>query len=919
MSVQLVLYPQSHNGEYNSITTNPTEFIVNGINFVGLNAASSYDSNSILNADILAAAPPTLINTWFRFRYPVGALPALPTVTSGTAVFNSLATLSVSGIYQRMSNLVVGQVYTININVSTTGVGSFGINIFDGNTLIDGSGFTAATAFISTTFTATATDNTFMFFYSSNTAGNVAIEDVSITQESATPSVTLTDGQVICDLYEDEDIPLNLSIDDFKNAAEKVQSYSKAFKLPGTKRNNKIFDNIFEITRANDGIVFNPYNKMQCILKQDGFVLFEGYVRLIDIQDQEGEISYNVNLYSEPIALADYLKEQTFSLLDFTELEHPYNKTQIKYSWNNAGVGITYTNPSTSGFRDANDTLKYPFVNWNNQMLIANGSTGSNATLDFPELTALEQAFRPFIQIKYLIDRIFNQGTPSSPFPFSYTSEFLNTDDFKKLYMDFNWGQAEAPMVFDNSGGLTLILDFQVTAAYSTVVFNEEDTVPIFFGVANPPLPAIMGYSSGVFTAATDGQTYNIDCSLVFTNGLLIDEGVLSCEWLHTFSGGTESYGEIVNQNISTLYTYNANFSVTMETGDTLLFRVINSGGGTSDVEINDASSGGSYDTLVTINTNANQTTDNSLLGTLRGEVNQWNFLKGIMTMFNLVTVPDKSDSNNIIIEPYSDIFIDNTNSVEHNWTDKIDVTEIKLTPLTDLNKKTIFKFVEDDDDYPFNVYKRSVKGHLYGSQEYDASGFSILQGVNEIIAEPFAATVPKPLMTNFADFITPALYSYDPSTGESSGFENSPRILYDNGIKTLTSCTYYIPAQNGLASENQSQFLQFSHLSDIPTVVNMPPTLADSIDFNFGACQLIQPIGEATTKNLFSLYWLPYYNELYNADTRTMTLKVNLTPGDISILNMFDTVFIMNRTFRINNIQYQPTDLSTVEFILIP
>ena len=40
----------------------------------------------------------------------------------------------------------------------------------------------------------------------------------------------------------------------FKNVAEKVQSYSKAFNLPATKRNNQIFDNIFEITRTDNGL-----------------------------------------------------------------------------------------------------------------------------------------------------------------------------------------------------------------------------------------------------------------------------------------------------------------------------------------------------------------------------------------------------------------------------------------------------------------------------------------------------------------------------------------------------------------------------------------------------------------------------------------------------------------------------------------
>ena len=328
----------------------------------------------------------------------------------------------------------------------------------------------------------------------------------------------------------------------------------------------------------------------------------------------------------------------------------------------------------------------------------------------------------------------------------------------------------------------------------------------------------------------------------------------------------------------------------------------------------------------VTYNNHA--ATVESLLIKERGELSQWELIKGIMTMFNLVSIPDKSNPNNILIEPYNDIFLNNANSTQLDWTSKIDVEEIKLTPLTDLKRLTTFKFVEDDDDYAFNLYKQSVngvytEGHLYGSKHFDASvsggGLpTILTGEEEIIAEPYAATVPKPLMSQFPDFITPAIYSYNPDDGTSQGFANSPRIMYNNGVKTLTSCTYYIPAQNTEAGEQMTDFLQFSHLTDIPTVTTIPPLATDTNDFHFGDCQLINPIGNATTNNLFYLYWLPYYNELYNADTRTMTLKVNLTPGDMNSFNFFDTVFIKNREYRVNKIDYKPGDLATVEFILI-
>ena len=237
----------------------------------------------------------------------------------------------------------------------------------------------------------------------------------------------------------------------------------------------------------------------------------------------------------------------------------------------------------------------------------------------------------------------------------------------------------------------------------------------------------------------------------------------------------------------------------------------------------------------------------------------------------------------------------------------------MKLTPLTDLNKSTIFKFVEDEDDFAFMNYKNSVGGHLYGSKKYDASEFTILSGEDEIIAEPFAATVVKPLMSQYSDFITPAVYSYNPQDDTSEGFENSPRIMFENGIKTLTTCTYSIPAQNGVVGNaSETQFLQFSHLTDIPTVTG-------SRDFHFGECQLVSPVGAPVNSNLFNLYWLPYYNELYNPDTRIMNLKVNLNPSDINTFKFNDTVFIKNRTFRVNKIDYKPNDLATVEFILIP
>jgi hypothetical protein len=909
MSVQLILYPQTYEGQYNSISANANEFVVNGINFTGLSTSSSYDTALTGTASLVAALTnqPAVTNTWVRYRSTAAGTPALPTNTSGNVVFNSGAFSSRSGIYQKLSNLVIGQLYTITINVSTTGTGFIVTNIYNGTSLVTGQNFNATTSTITGTFTANSSTNTLVVSYTNSLATSVIVSDISVLPSGIQPSGAiqlLEDGQVILDLYEDENIPLTLSVDDFKNVAEKVQSYSKAFNLPATKRNNQIFENLFELTRsAQNFLTFNPYAKTKSVLKQDGFTLFEGYLRVLDIQDKEGEISYNVNLYSEVISFADTLKDKTFSQLDFTELEHLYNKTQIKNSWNDSGTGITYTNSSTSGFRTVNKTVKYPFVDWNHSYTV--DSAG------FPVLPNLESSFRPFIQIQYLINRIF-QDTE-----FTYTSDFFGSTDFKGLYMDFNWGADNAPVVFNTSGGLARTPDQDLTSSFTTLNFN--------FGV----MPSQFGYASGVFTAQADGQVYSIlNYNMKFDKPPISD--TLSVRW--------NVNGAIVNPATSTAnsYTYQGNFtSPPLQAGDTI-FCEAKSTNGNYDLDESPVvtSAPPTYENYITATTSVNQITNEVFLDALRGELGQWEFLKGIMTMFNLVASPDKSNPKNIIIEPYKDIFLPRitgtpnffeNNSTQLDWTDKIDTTEIKLEVLADLNKQTVFKFVEDDDDYAFNLYKTVVQGHLYGSQVFDASTTtgnlqSVLEGEEEIEATPFAATVPKPLMSQFSDFITPAIYSYNAEDGTSEGFENSPRIMYNNGVKILTSCTYYIPAQNGVSETNyEDAFLQFSHLTDIPTVVTNPPDPDDTVDFHFGLCQLIQPIGDATPNNLFNTYWLPYFNELYNPDTRTMTLKVNLTPGDINSFNFYDTVFIKNRLFRVNKINYKPNELATVEFILIP
>ena len=222
MSTQLIVFPQSYNGQFNSISNSPNEYAVNGLNFLGLNNTTSYDSSTntpIITTLIFAA--PNVVNTWYRFRSTATGTPALPVATSNAAVLSSATTSSVSGIYQRLSNLTTGQQYTFRINLGTTGAGNVVLAVYNGNAFVSNL-FTAATTTttINHYFTASTPNDTIMIYYDNTTNDTISIQNVSVFPTGTTPpGYFVESGEVICDLYEDEDIPLSLSVDDFKNAA----------------------------------------------------------------------------------------------------------------------------------------------------------------------------------------------------------------------------------------------------------------------------------------------------------------------------------------------------------------------------------------------------------------------------------------------------------------------------------------------------------------------------------------------------------------------------------------------------------------------------------------------------------------------------------------------------------------------------
>ncbi|QDP55466.1 MAG: hypothetical protein Unbinned176contig1000_3 [Prokaryotic dsDNA virus sp.] len=986
MSLQLTLYPQVNEGIYTwEQTVSNTNLVADhSYNFAAFYfAANVFTSSSPTPAkDSIQNSTIPLSSVWQGFKSDgtVYSNVTAPTITSGNLNLPSTGN-SVCGAYQLVDGLQPGIDYVWTISYFTAGRGTVEVGFSDPQQMFIGGqsfhqtglfsqSFSSVQQFFSTqgTFTATSQECIFCVRFIGNGVNNdtTKIMQVSVKQSQSTPTITnVSDGQVVLDLFDHSPIPMTLSVDDFKKIAEKPQSFSKAFNLPATKHNNKIFKNIFDASVVTDIIqnpaTFNPYIITKAVLKEDGSTIFEGHMQLLDIKEKQGEIVYSVNLFSTAVSLKTILGNKTLADLDggatgggigLSELDHLWTKTQIKPSWigqlplintvpsGYTGYLTTRLGACTGGETETN-VLKYPFVQWNGGITQDQGGT----THGFPRLNHMCNAFRPWIKLKYLVDRIigeagytyqsdFMEGTGNYANPQGLPNIIAKFPDFQRLFMDMNWGSKNTPGDFGTNIEATYVRD---NATGDNRANPENTWVNLQLTDNTVPLEAL-GYNTSThqFVVPEDNFIYTFDIEVLISNN---DNGAVNDRFhvaLSRYSSTGSWLGNIDaqynnNPSSSTVTTINLNGTVQAMQNDVIKLQfnkvapTSGQGGAPNDVRQGDTSDTSSIGTTMVVSCVPGRMTSNVLLSK-RGKIKQFDFLKDIFTMFNLIVLQDKDDPTKLKIDPYDDIFIDNEyttgiNAKVHDWTEKVDITEHELKPIK-LKKDVFWEPKKDDKDYARSVYVDAT-GNELGIMQI-TTGATVPSGEQKIQLKVFSPTYCKPLFTGFTNKLYVPQILNMKSDGTTQGFDNKPRVLYDmNGdhsnYNNLTELpvgasgiqkTYRIPSFNGVTGENQSKFLQFGH-------VTAYPTSAQQRDFNFGPVQMINYGG--TPRTLYAEYWSPYYNELYDSNTMVVKIKCILTPIDMSNVNFYDKIFIKNREYRINKIDYKAGELSTVELIRIP
>jgi hypothetical protein len=730
------------------------------------------------------------------------------------------------------------------------------------------------------------------------------------------------------DIY--EDIPISVVIQELDiNALDTRKSpYSKQFVIPNTSTNANIFEHYFEV----NGIDFNPLTKIQCVVQYRGTDLFTGLLRLSAVIQNPGYVDYEIYIMGQVGDFASEIRNITLQDLQWDDLQHELSYSAITKSWEAKDNDV-------DGLFGGK--VLYPMINYGLPYQ-DNGTRSVPAfTYSFDEPYSFDQSthsvpeyvWKPSIRLREIIDRIFARTG------YNIKSDFFDTDYFKSMYMDtFQNGK----LGVDVASGVTNQNIFKTYMRPSSVItFGSAGARPLNFqsfrgdgydplnnfvlgpGVSNsvdqpnPPfdtnyfrVPFAGNYSwnfrfnyddNNVCGGDIDFQIYarkstdlaTLDIAPPFAVSQLYQLPTCGAQapanWFFTGSCGT---GEYVRLYID--------LKSSSTPGNQLRLLPYNEYSITSEAPMWD---------LYSSPTLAGTQLVDIRLGLQ--QINCVEFLKAIITLFNLVVVQDEV-SQSIIIEPFN-WYYNEANRTEKNWTQRQDLgASYRIEPLSfELPKILNFTWTKGSEEYLNKLYEDANKCQ-YGRYKYISTN-NLLTGQQDYEI-PFAAT-PTTVVNGADNFIIPAVYR-ELNTSTSSGFtyttlqpySNKPHLFFWTGNRYAykdkykqVQGTWYL--SSGSTPVEITTYPCVSHLSSLDIQI---PNLVSDLNFRstfdfFGNYNTL-PV-QFTQFNLWNLFWEDYVDNNYSNETRRLTGRFLLRPTDVYETKLTDKIFVKDSFYRIEKI----------------
>jgi hypothetical protein len=704
-------------------------------------------------------------------------------------------------------------------------------------------------------------------------------------------------------------VPLNFGVSDVRDLTSKTGSFSKSIKIVGTKHNNLVFDNIFDVNAVT--LEFNINTKQACLIEQDGeIVLDNAIIQLIDVEKistgigNDEQIMYTVTVKDTVSELFTDIGSKLLTDLDFSDLNHTYQASDVIASFDHEKEdGYKYVLPITDDAQYNLTEMKPAVYVWQYLNRIFSNA-GYSYQLDEMISIGIDKMLIPYNGGKSKISEavqveaevIAEETTSQEIDGFSvggfatYTKLNINTEikDDQNIYNP-TLSQYTSPfnLYVPNQ------LEYQIEIDYELIFRNNEGSSSVYLNGQISSNPIIECTNGGVFplgNVAVFAESVNPICYISPSGYTVIDSA---------FSGyaNLPSGDTIISSGINSLNLTATDIAFT-DVLELQMFTQLSSVPSFFRVSDNAPANVEFIVNVNSIKIRVIPSGESLAFGFpvvmndfIPANIKQSDFLKSIFTLFNLFVIPNIDNPKDIILMT-RDKYYDSGNVKD--FTNKL-CKELPhtLTFLPELTAKKLTLTYATDTDALNVGYLKNVN-EVYGQVQYTFDNEyiknevkkDVIFGASPFLSTPFGATVF-------------GVNGSEPKT--------LPRIVFDGG---KYPCGYY------QINDTPTQWIS---VNEYPFVGHFDAPVNANKDLNFGTCDYYfdNNYGVIPYNNLGNTYWRRTVAQINSGKLYTVMLNVN--SFDIANLRLNDKIYLDRSYWVINKvIDYDANSNAPTKFELL-
>lgn len=217
-----------------------------------------------------------------------------------------------------------------------------------------------------------------------------------------------TDNYEKLELFNDEEIQINSSIQNVQDLAKVYTDFTQSFTIPASPHNNRLFEHFYQ---SDVDAINNPNIRRNAFIEIGTIPFRSGKISIESSNIVKGRVeSYSITFYGDLTSLKDKFGDDTLKDLDLSVYSQPYNGTTVRTRLVNASAS----------------DIRYPLISSNR---IWSYNIGANTDINNINYPIVYTELFPALRVKKIFEAI------QTKYNVSFNSNFFNQKVFTELFL----------------------------------------------------------------------------------------------------------------------------------------------------------------------------------------------------------------------------------------------------------------------------------------------------------------------------------------------------------------------------------------------------------------------------------------------------------------------------------------------------